>query len=56
LKHLEHMVSNYNVRHVHFEDDNLTMNIPRFEAILEGVWRDNWESFGTPLTVSGLIA
>ena len=36
IKHIEHVVNNYGVEHVHFEDDNLTLNMKRFEGILDG--------------------
>lgn len=31
---LEHLVKNYGVRHIHFEDDNFTLNRHRFQQIL----------------------
>jgi len=37
LNHLEFLTSAYNVKHVHFEDDNLTLNTKRFKKILEGL-------------------
>ena len=37
VKHIEHVVNNYGVEHIHFEDDNLTLNIKRFESILDGL-------------------
>ncbi len=37
LNHLEYMVSKFGIQHVSFEDDNLTLNIKRFEAILDGM-------------------
>lgn len=37
LDHLEHVVTKYGVRHVHFEDDNLTLDLPRFVSILDGI-------------------
>lgn len=37
LKHLELVVSKYNVRHIHFEDDNLTLDAQRFQGILNGL-------------------
>lgn len=37
IAHIEHVVSKYDVEHVHFEDDNLTLDIERFNEILEGV-------------------
>lgn len=37
IKHIEHVVNNYGVEHIHFEDDNLTFDIKRFEGILDGL-------------------
>ena len=37
IKHIEHVVNNYGVEHIHFEDDNLTLSMKRFEGILDGV-------------------
>ncbi len=36
LKHIEHVVD-YRVEHIHFEDDNFTLNTKRFEGILDGL-------------------
>jgi len=30
-------IPNYGVEHIHFEDDNITLNARRFEAILDGM-------------------
>ena len=37
IEHIEHVVNNYGVEHIHFEDDNLTLNMKRFEGILDGL-------------------
>jgi len=37
IRHIEHVVNNYSVEHIHFEDDNLTLNMKRFESILDGI-------------------
>lgn len=37
IRHIEHVVNNYGVEHIHFEDDNLTLNMKRFEGILDGL-------------------
>ncbi len=39
LKHLELVISKYKVKHIHFEDDNLTLNIQRFKDIIDGLSR-----------------
>jgi anaerobic magnesium-protoporphyrin IX monomethyl ester cyclase len=41
LNHIEYLVNNYAVKHVHFEDDNLTHDIRRFEALLDGLIKKN---------------
>jgi radical SAM superfamily enzyme YgiQ (UPF0313 family) len=49
LGHLEFLSSRYNIRHVHFEDDNLTLDIDRFKAILDGLCSDKVSfSWDTP--------
>lgn len=35
LKHLRFLVDKYNVKHIHFEDDNLTLNPERFKEIID---------------------
>jgi anaerobic magnesium-protoporphyrin IX monomethyl ester cyclase len=37
VAHIKHLVERYDVRHFHFEDDNLTLYKPRFKKILEGI-------------------
>jgi magnesium-protoporphyrin IX monomethyl ester (oxidative) cyclase len=37
IEHIEHVVNNYGVEHIHFEDDNLTLNMERFEGFLDGL-------------------
>ena len=37
LRHIELLVSQYGVRHIHFEDDNLTLNRSRFSDLLDGL-------------------
>lgn len=37
LDHIEHLITQYGVQHIHFEDDNLTLNRKRFDEILEGI-------------------
>jgi len=37
LDHIEHLITKYNVRAINFEDDNLTLDPKRFEAILDGI-------------------
>jgi radical SAM superfamily enzyme YgiQ (UPF0313 family) len=41
LEHLEFLVSKYGVKHIHFEDDNLTLDRNRFCGILDGLLRKN---------------
>src|SRR3989338_2538969 len=35
VRHIELLITKYNVELIHFEDDNLTLNQPRFEKILD---------------------
>jgi len=37
VEHIEHVVRNYGVEHIHFEDDNITLDVERFEGILDGL-------------------
>ncbi len=37
LKHIQHVVDKYNVKNIFFEDDNLTLDLKRFEAICDGI-------------------
>ncbi len=37
LDHIQYVVDKYKVKHIFFEDDNLTLNIKRFEAICDGI-------------------
>lgn len=35
--HIKHVINNYGVHHIHFQDDNLTLDIERFESILDAL-------------------
>ncbi|MFC1511028.1 B12-binding domain-containing radical SAM protein [Candidatus Margulisiibacteriota bacterium] len=37
LRHLEYLVDKYQINHIHFEDDNLTLNLDRFKKLLDGI-------------------
>jgi magnesium-protoporphyrin IX monomethyl ester (oxidative) cyclase len=37
LDHIQHVVDKYGVKNVFFEDDNLTLDLKRFEAICDGI-------------------
>ncbi len=37
LSHIDHVVHRYGVQHIHFEDDNLTLDTERFGRILDGL-------------------
>jgi radical SAM superfamily enzyme YgiQ (UPF0313 family) len=37
LDHIENLIRHYGVRHLHFEDDNLTLDKPRFMQLMNGV-------------------
>ena len=37
LEHIEHVVDKFQVKNIFFEDDNLTLDLTRFEAICDGI-------------------
>ncbi len=37
IAHIDYVVNKYGVQHIHFEDDNLTLDPKRFEDILDGL-------------------
>jgi len=37
LDHIENLVKDFNVRHIHFEDDNLTLDKERFKRLSQGI-------------------
>ena len=37
LNHLEDLVKNHGVKHIHFEDDNLTLDRERFMELMQGI-------------------
>jgi anaerobic magnesium-protoporphyrin IX monomethyl ester cyclase len=48
LNHIQYVVDNYDVKNIFFEDDNLTLDLKRFEAICDGLIarkiRIGWET------------
>jgi magnesium-protoporphyrin IX monomethyl ester (oxidative) cyclase len=48
IKHIEHVVNKYKVKTIFFEDDNLTFDVKRFEAICDQIIEKrikfNWET------------
>ena len=48
LNHIEYVVKKYRIKTIFFEDDNLTLDIGRFEAICDGIIergiKVNWET------------
>ncbi|MFC1816722.1 B12-binding domain-containing radical SAM protein, partial [Thermodesulfobacteriota bacterium] len=49
LDHIELLTSRYGVRHIHFEDDNLTLNRRRFNKLLDGLLERKFGiTWGTP--------
>jgi len=48
LRHMALLIETYGVRHFHLEDDNLTLDAARFDAILSGIlerrWRITWDT------------
>lgn len=39
IRHLEELSSKYGVRHIHFEDDNLLLDLKRFEPVMDALMR-----------------
>lgn len=37
INHIKHLLTKHKVEHIHFEDDNLTLNSSRFDEIINGV-------------------
>ncbi len=37
IKHIKHVIDNYSIKRIHFEDDNLTLDLKRFNTILDGI-------------------
>ncbi len=49
MKHILYLVKNYKINHISFEDDNLTLDIARFERILNGIIKNKIKiSWDTP--------
>lgn len=49
LDHIELLTNRYGVRHIHFEDDNLTLNRNRFSKLLDGLLEKKFGiTWGTP--------
>jgi radical SAM superfamily enzyme YgiQ (UPF0313 family) len=42
LDHIRQIRKNYDIRHIHFEDDNFTLDMDRFNAILDGLITDRF--------------
>jgi len=45
-RHIGLLVQNYGIKHIHFEDDNISFNINRFEGIIRGLSEFNitWDT------------
>ena len=49
LDHIQYVVDKYKVKNIFFEDDNLTLDLKRFEAICDGINRaQNQDRLGNP--------
>lgn len=49
IDHVDHVVNKYGVEHIYFEDDNITLNIKRFEGIIDSLIERNIKvSWNTP--------
>lgn len=48
IKHIEFLIDNFNVKYIHFEDDNLSLDVKRFDRIMDMISeRDikiNWDN------------
>ncbi len=48
LRHMALLIDTYGVRHFHFEDDHLSLDVGRFDAILSGMierqWNVTWDT------------
>jgi radical SAM superfamily enzyme YgiQ (UPF0313 family) len=42
IQHIKYLKETYNIKHIHFEDDNFSFNISRFNDILDGMMRNNF--------------
>ncbi len=52
IKHIDYLITTYNVKYIHYEDDNLTLNKARFDKILDGL--KNYSSSLTWDTPNGI--
>lgn len=41
IDHIKHVVGKYNIQHIHFEDDNFTLDLKRCGDILDGIMGNN---------------
>ena len=41
IGHIKYLIKRYNINHIHFEDDNFTLNINRIKKILNVILKDN---------------
>jgi radical SAM superfamily enzyme YgiQ (UPF0313 family) len=48
LEHIKYLKKTYNIKHIHFEDDNFSFDISRFNKILENLIKLNNITWDTP--------
>ncbi len=49
LRHMQHLIETYGIRHFHIEDDNVTLRPERFEQLLDGILERGWNmTWDTP--------
>ncbi len=54
LRHIDYLVKNYNIKYLHFEDDNFTLEPKRCQDILKGMVDRKWDlRWDTPNGVRG---
>ncbi len=49
MEHIQYVIDEFGIQHFHIEDDNLSLNIKRFEEFLDMVIAQNWKiTWDTP--------
>ena len=49
IEHIKYLKETYGIKHIHFEDDNFSFNMMRFNDIMEGMIKENFKiTWDTP--------
>jgi radical SAM superfamily enzyme YgiQ (UPF0313 family) len=49
IQHIKYLKETYNIKHIHFEDDNFSFDMARFNGILDGIIGNNFDiTWDTP--------